>query len=466
MRKSTNLKFNLIFILFTLLVTTIVIFTWEKMLRAPTFTWLDARYSWNSNDERWDYEQRVEHYIISTLVDVIVVTLLLRLVSRQQRKLRASEGRYRSLFEHAVTGIAILGAADHRLIDVNHKFGSILGYQPDELLGKEIDELGWRVSDNPAPVGLFKSLNGSLAGEKELLVKTASGSEVPVSVSSNPLSIDDENFIILLVQDISRRKRLEMEKEQMQRLLFQSAKLTSLGELSAGVAHEINNPLNGIINFAQLLKDDLSTLTETQQMMLDNIIGEGERISEIVRNLLTFARQDSTALARVDIAGTIMASLSLFSHQLHKDGIEVRVDVPDDLPPVLADKSRLRQVMVNMISNAHYALKAASSGEERLLFITGRASGAGAEQKVRIEFFDNGIGMSQEVIDKVFNPFFTTKRDDGGTGLGLSLSFGIVRAHQGNITVESVESSHTRFIIELPAVCAQNVEEIQRKAVA
>lgn len=466
MRKHTDLKLNLFFIVFTLLVTTTVIFTWEKVLRAPVFSWLDSRYEWNSNDERSNYEQRVEHYFISSLVDVIVVTLLLRIVSRQQRKLRASEGRYRSLFEHAVTGIAVLNAEDHRIVEVNHKFGSILGYQPNELLGREIDKLNWNAGDNSSPDELFKTLNGSLAGEKELSVQTASGAQLAVSVASSTLSVEEENFVILLVRDVSRRKLLEVEKEQMRHLLFESSKLASLGELSAGVAHEINNPLNGIINFAQLLKDDLITLNERQQLMLDNIIGEGERISQIVRNLLTFARQDAPAPARVDIADTIRAALSLFAHQLHKDGITVRVEVPDHLPPALADKSRIRQVIVNMISNAHHALKADSSGKEKLLLITGHATRSGADQKVCIEFFDNGIGMRREVIDKVFNPFFTTKRDNGGTGLGLSLSFGIVRAHHGNITVESEEGRFTRFIVELPACHAQTIEDAQRKAVA
>jgi signal transduction histidine kinase len=146
----------------------------------------------------------------------------------------------------------------------------------------------------------------------------------------------------------------------------------------------------------------------------------------------------------------------------------VRVELPDNLPSVLADKSRLRQVMVNMISNAHHALKADSSDEEKLLLISGHAASLDDDQnpKVCIEFFDNGIGMRQEVIHKVFNPFFTTKRDDGGTGLGLSLSFGIVRAHHGDIKVESEEGRFTRFLIELPAVHAQAIEDVHRKAVA
>jgi PAS domain S-box-containing protein len=466
MRKHADLKLNLFFIVLTVLVTTLVILTWEKVFRPPAFAWMDSHYSWNSNNERSDYEQRVEHYIISSLVDVIVVTLLLRLVNRQQRKLRASEGRYRSLFEHALTGIAVINAADQRLIEVNHKFGNILGYQPNELLGREIHELGWRGSDNSPPDELTNLLNGSLAGEKELSVQTAAGAPLAVSVSASTLAVEEETLIILLVRDLSRRKLLETEKEQMQRMLFESSKLASLGELSAGVAHEINNPLNGIINFAQLLKDDLVTLNDEHQFMLDNIIGEGRRISQIVSSLLTFARHDSPAFARVEIADTIKDSLSLFAHQLHKDGITVRIDLPSYLPPIFADKSRLRQVMVNLISNAHYALKADSSGKEKLLLITGHEKRLGDDRKLCIEFFDNGIGMSQRNKDKVFNPFFTTKRDDGGTGLGLSLSFGIVQAHQGRLTVESEEGSYTRFTIELPVIYSQTIADARRTVVA
>jgi signal transduction histidine kinase len=223
------------------------------------------------------------------------------------------------------------------------------------------------------------------------------------------------------------------------------------------VAHEINNPLNAIVNFAQLLKDDGVARNETEQQMLDGIIGEGDRIARIVRDLLTFARQDPHILTQVAVAEVINNSLSLFGYLFEKDGIEVEVAVAEDTLPVRADTSRLRQVFVNLISNAHHALKAKSS-DKKLLRINAHNVGRAGNQKVRIEFYDNGTGIRRDILEKIFDPFFTTKRDSGGTGLGLSFSFGIIRDYGGELTVESEEGSFTRFVIELPVNEAQESE--------
>jgi signal transduction histidine kinase len=238
---------------------------------------------------------------------------------------------------------------------------------------------------------------------------------------------------------------------------IQSERLNALTMLAAGVAHEINNPLNAMINFAQLLKDDGVARNETEQQMLDGIIEEGHRIAKIVRDLLTYARQDPHMPVQVTIAEVIKNSVSLFGHQLEKDEIEVEVHVTQDTLPVHADASRLRQVFVNIISNAHHALQAGDA-DKKLLRITGCNVERGGSQSVRVEFYDNGTGIRREHIDKVFDPFFTTRRDSGGTGLGLSLSFGIIHDYGGNITVESDSNSFTRFVVELPAYTKRSSE--------
>jgi PAS domain S-box-containing protein len=455
MNKSRTTRLVLFFTALTIVVTVLVIFTWERFVVYPIFSLMEKRYAYMERPRLQQWEQRVEHFFISTTVDIIVVTLLLRIVGRQQNKLVASEERYRSLFEHANDGIGILTATDHRLVEVNNRFAAILGQQPQELTGKKIQDLRWSTTDGQPSLDAL--LWQAASGECELSIQTPSGTARPVFVYFNTLITDIERLVILIVRDLSEQKRLAAEKELMQMQLFQSSKLASIGELSAGVAHEINNPLNGIINFAQLLKDDQTAQTATEQRMIDGIIDEGQRISKIVRDLLTFARLDSHELARVNIDETIAASISLFGHQLDKDGITLEVDIPQNLPTVHAEGSRLRQVVVNMISNAYHALHAKDS-ETKVFQIKARAVDKRGRPYLRLEFFDNGIGIKPEDLDKIFDPFFTTRRDKGGTGLGLSLSFGIIREFGGTIIVESEEGNYTRFIVELPTIERQENE--------
>jgi PAS domain S-box-containing protein len=448
MVKSRSTRLFLFFAVLTNVVTVAVIFTWEKLLAHPVFSWMEAHYSQMEPLRLRLWEQRVEHFFISTTVDIIVVTMLLRVVGKQQHKLVANEERYRSLFEHANDGIGILTATDHRLIEVNNRFADILGSQPQELIGKRIRDMQWSITDGQPSLDVL--LRQTDAGEFEWSIQTISGTTRPVSVYFNTLTTDIEKLIILIVRDLSEQKRLAAEKELMQMQLFQSSKLASIGELSAGVAHEINNPLNGIINFAQLLKDDNTAVTATEQRMVDGIIEEGQRISKIVRDLLTFARLDAAELTRVNIAETIATSVSLFGHQLDKDGITLEVEVDNDLPAVRAEGSRLRQVVINLISNAHHALRAQDS-ETKVFRIKAGTVNKQGQPYLRLEFYDNGIGIKREDLDKIFDPFFTTRRDKGGTGLGLSLSFGIIREFNGTITVRSEEGKYTCFTVDLPA---------------
>jgi PAS domain S-box-containing protein len=448
-----DLKIIVFFVVLTLLLTIGVIAFWEKTLRPPFFAWVDARYPGDANVERrWNIKQRVEHVVISIMVDSLVVTLLLRLVHQQQRQLRMSEERYRALFEQARDGIGVVRLSDHHLVEANSKACEILGLQQQDCIDRDIREL-FRPATARTQTEELIAPDGQTSGEHELAIKTPQGQAVPVSVSFTPLSTDGEQVMIMSLRDLSVRKQLEAEREEMQRQLYQSSKLASIGELSAGVAHEINNPLNGIINFAQLLKDEETPRSEFERQMIDGIIDEGERIAQIVRGLLTFARAETHELRQVHFAESIKTSIALFGHQFEKDGITVKIDLDPDLPLVRADASRLRQVVLNLISNAYHALKAkqVDPDEGKLFRITARRAGKNGEL-VRIEFYDNGVGIKRKDLGKVFDPFFTTRRETGGTGLGLSVSFGIIRDFGGTIKVESEEGKFTRFIIELSAI--------------
>jgi len=463
MKRSSDLKVVLFFVVLTVLMTIGVIFFWESVLRPPFFAWVETRYPGDAYvQQRWNIQQRVEHFFISFTVDALVVTLLLRMVRRQQRQLRESEERYRALFEQAEDGIGIVRVVDHRLVEANGTFCEILGLQLRELVGRNISELFRTTTPNAQPDVMLVTPNGHHSGESELIIETALGRSLPVSVSFTPLSTDGEKVMIMVLRDLSARKQLEADREEMQRQLYQSSKMASIGELSAGVAHEINNPLNGVINFAQLLKDEETPRSEFEQQMIDGIIDEGGRIAQIVRGLLAFARTDTHELSHVHFADSIETSIALFGRQFEKDGIRVEIELQPKLPAVRADGSRLRQVVVNMISNAHYALKAkaSDSSELKVFKIAARRAEKGGEEIVRVEFYDNGIGIKREDLSKVFDPFFTTHRDAGGTGLGLSISFGIIRDYGGTISVESEEGEFTRFVIELSSIEAWEAEYV------
>lgn len=463
MKTRRNLRLIIFFTLLTSALTMVVIGTWEKVLRPPFYDWVDRHYPGPDNaDSRWKIEQRTEHFFISMTVDVVVVSILLMLVDRQQRRLIGSEQRYRALFEHAHDGIGVVDGTNFRLIEVNSKFAKAFDRQPRELAGHDVRELLARriveSSNGHSPDTVARLFSVPDASEVEMMLETEAGGTRLVGLSFSTITATNEHLIILLVRDLSTRKRLEDEKQQIQRQLYESNKLASLGELSAGVAHEINNPLNGIINFAQLLKDEPVERSRFEGQMIDGIIDEGGRIAEIVRGLLTFARHDENEPRQINLAEMINTSIALFGRQFAKDGVRVEIDIVPDLPPVRGDVSRLRQVIVNMISNAHYALKAKRAPiEEKLFRITARpvektAGGRSHGTVVRLEFYDNGIGINRKDIPRVFDPFFTTRRDSGGTGLGLSISFGIVKDHGGVITVASEEGRYTRFQIELPIV--------------
>ena len=458
MKRSTNLTLVLSFTVLTFALTAAVMLTWERLARDRFFAWVEAHYPGEEfRGTRNDIQQRVEHLVISGAVDLVVVTLLLRLVSHQQRAIVESEERYRALFEHAGDGIGVASAADLRLTEVNNRFCDILGYAPHEATRRDAREIIRTYAAGRRTDDLARLLEGGEEGEAELTVERADGATRPVALSYSTLATDKERLIIFIVRDLSARRRLEAQREQMRQQLYQTGKLAALGELSAGVAHEINNPLNGVINFAQLLKDEGAARTDFERGMLDGIIEEGERIAGIVRGLLTFARHDEQQVARVSFGESVASALALFGRQFEKDGIRVEQDVPSDLPPVRADRSRLRQVVLNMVSNAHHALKSKrdADGGAKLFRISARRVERDGRAFIRAEFYDSGVGIRREDLERVFDPFFTTRRDAGGTGLGLSISFGIVHDYGGTIRAESEPGEFTRFVVELPVEDAQ-----------
>lgn len=267
------------------------------------------------------------------------------------------------------------------------------------------------------------------------------------------VDVDGKTKVLILLRDVTEEKMYRAET-------MRAGQLASIGELAAGVAHEINNPINGIINYAQVLLDDSSQEQAeseagnlAQREMLDRIIKEGERIAYIVRNLLFFARQREEEAEVVGVGAIINDSLSLIKHQLQKDGVNIRTDIPEDLPNIKVHPQQLQQVFLNLFSNARYALNQRYPGRDpgKKLEIRCRAVQGQGGAMVRTEITDYGDGIPQELLTQIFEPFFSSKKPGEGTGLGLSISAGLVKDFRGQLRVESELGEHTTLIVDLPA---------------
>ncbi len=259
------------------------------------------------------------------------------------------------------------------------------------------------------------------------------------------LDVDSRKKVVVSFRDITEQKAARL-------VAMRSERLSALGELAAGVAHEINNPINGIINYAQIL---INRHRENQAIgdISGRIVKEGNRIARIVQSLLSFARQDEEERSMATLEEILGDALTLTAAQLRKDGIRMSLDIPPDLPEMIVQPQKIQQVFVNLISNARYALRQKggppSTGLElRIAAATVESNG---QMQVRIEFTDNGIGIPADIMGKVMNPFFSAKPKGSGTGLGLSISHGIIQDHGGNLSIQSKEGEFTLVTIELPA---------------
>jgi PAS domain S-box-containing protein len=251
--------------------------------------------------------------------------------------------------------------------------------------------------------------------------------------------------------DITARKQAEAAQAQMQAQLIQSQKLESIGTLAAGVAHEINNPIMGIMGYAQLIQDKLGPDSPIADYAAE-IGKEADRVILIVKNLLSFARIDSQISSPAHLHDIVKTTLSLIRAVLRHDEVMLEVDVPPDLPKILCHSQKIRQVIMNLLTNARDALNQKYPGpdENKKVIISAQELVLGEQSSVRLTVEDHGPGIPEELRERIFNPFFSTKARHKGTGLGLSISHGIVKDHGGTLSVESEVGQWTRFHVDLP----------------
>ena len=239
----------------------------------------------------------------------------------------------------------------------------------------------------------------------------------------------------------------EKNLEEARAALIQSEKMAAFGQLGAGIAHEVKNPLAGILGYAQLALRKLPAEAGSLKSYLEIVEKETKRCKAIIENLLKFARQEKTVMDRVDVSTLVDEAMKLVEHQLNMNSVKIARSVPAGLPPIFANSNQLQQVLMNLSINAQHAMEKNGgtltvSALETKLF-DGRPA-------VEIRVNDSGSGIPKEILTKIFEPFFTTKPAGKGTGLGLSVTFGIIRDHKGQVLVESQVGVGTTFRLILP----------------
>lgn len=381
-----------------------------------------------------------------------------------EKALRESEERFRQIFEQNEDALFLFEPGTLKLIDANPAAVSLYGYSIQEFAGKDPS-----LFLNPPEYMEFLKVADidSIRIDKITNVKK-DGTTIIVSIRGKTIKLENSDVLYCSFRDITEKMRLEEEARFMQAKLIQANKMTALGTLVSGVAHEINNPNNFILFNTQLLttawQDIIRLLSEHYQdadfhigglpysemrdiipRLLSGISEGSRRIKNIVANLKSFARHDRAGLnGRVDINGVIRISATILGNQIDRHTESFRLLLAEGLPTVRGSSQQLEQVIINLIMNALFALP----GKECGVLIT--TSFDNIARCVIIRVKDEGDGMTPEVLERIMEPFFTTRLDQGGTGLGLSISYSIIKEHQGSLRYESEPGHGTTATITLP----------------
>ena len=341
------------------------------------------------------------------------------------------------------------------VIFFNDAAEKLTGYKADEVIGKfhitklyplEVakDVMQKLRSDDFGGKGKLENLMLTIYGKNDV--------EIPVSHSASIVYEGGKEIATLgIFTDLREKIKIEKELQGVQVRLLQAEKMASLGSLSAGVAHEINNPLGGILIYASLLMEDFEDKKDPRVQDLKRIVEEATRCKEIVKSLLEFGRQTESRFEPMDINKAIIDGLFFLENQVLFHDIQIIKHLDPSLPFIEGDSNQIKQVFMNMMVNAAEAMS------ERGGYLTITTGSSPDRSSIFISFKDTGTGIPPEVQPKIFDPFFTTKAVGKGTGLGLSTSYGIIQSHHGNIEVESEAGKWTTFNISLPV----SIEEIE-----
>ncbi|MDD5498590.1 MAG: histidine kinase N-terminal 7TM domain-containing protein [Dehalococcoidales bacterium] len=338
------------------------------------------------------------------------------------------------VFESIRDGILVVDNQD-TIIDANPAAAALLKTESSILIGHTVAEIA---GSNP----WISAFSCASPDATHLCIVTDSGHHLEAGINTTRLNNRHVVKIITFL-DVTEKALLEEKRQELRNQIEVSSRLVTIGEMAAGIAHEINNPLTTIIGFSDLLLKE--PLPDEAHIYAKHIYSESNRVKDIIRRMLTFARQEKPCTNRMDIHAVLESTLEIRQFLLANQDIELIRDYDFAIPWVYVDSAQMQQVFLNLIINAEQALQN-TKGQGRLTIST-----SSSDNRVYIAFRDNGPGIPPDIIDRVFNPFFTTKEPGEGTGLGLSLSHSIVAVHNGEILVESEIGAGSCFTIVLPA---------------
>lgn len=360
-------------------------------------------------------------------------------LARKNRELQVSELRYRALFENASVAIFVVDSKTESIVDVNNQGIALLGYSKDELLG--LPSLPF-IEGDPFDASLTQSKD---IVAQEAAMKTKDGDSIDVDVSAGSVSVLNDSRVMLFVRDITEQKKIRNSLMQME-------KMSLMGRLAAGIAHEIRNPLAGVTLNLQYLQRKIDKTSPDFESIAAALEG-AERIQHVIEDTLGLARVTPPSLQQHSINAIIARSLHFVSLALQQKAIALTTSFDENVPDVMVDQKQIQQVMLNILQNAIDATP--PNGAISVSTKTGEMhAGETALPCVETTIQDSGVGIPVEMKAVLFEPFRTTK--SGGTGLGLALSKYIIGRHHGDIALESPSEGGTLVRIILPSQPTSN----------
>ncbi len=353
-----------------------------------------------------------------------------------------------TIFESA-SDIIIVCDAERRVINMNDATETVSGWSRSDAIGKRSEDVFFKPSARAAAVATWESSVKKLAdtpsvrlGEFELQHREGHAYNVDFTIVA--ASINGEPMVLAYGHDLTERKQAEANLAKSYEAVHQSEKLAALGQLLAGVAHELNNPLTVVVGRSAILEEKLAGTPHAKS--ISSLRESADLCSRIVKTFLAMARQSGPRRASIQINDLIGGALDMTAYGLRTAGITVVQDLDPDLPETSADEDQLTQVLINLIINAQHALER-SAGERRITLQTRLAMNGGA---IVIEVIDSGCGIDAKIAPRIFEPFFTTKGVGEGTGMGLAMSKGIIEEHQGSLTAHATQGGGATFRAILP----------------